>query len=416
MADNQKPEKKKPLHVVMVGHVDHGKSTLIGRLLYETGSLPESIVDDLKAVSEEFGKEMEFAYALDALEEEREANITIDTSQSFFSTEKRDFILIDAPGHLEFIQNMLTGSSLAEAAVLIVDASRGLEEQTRRHAYLLHLLGVNRVIVALNKMDLAQWSEQTFQKLEKEARDFLEGFGTSLEAVVPLSAALGENIVQASEKLAWYSGPSLLQALEAFPERRALPDMPLRFAVQGQYDFVDDSPILVGRVESGELKAGEKLVSCKSGQALEIEELKKWNLDLEVAGAGDCVGLTVKAEHLPERGEILLQESDGAQAEKKFQASLIWLDERAADLNESFLCRLSTQTTELSISTIFHRVNSSSLEELPPTALENTEVAELELHSATPIFCEDFRRVEELGRFVLERNGRLCAAGVVRKG
>ena len=212
----EKEKQKEHMKIVIVGHVDHGKSTLIGRLLYDTSSLPDGFIEEIKKTCEMLGRELEFAYVLDSLEEEREQNITIDTTQTFFKTKKREYVIIDAPGHKEFVKNMITGASLAEAAILIVSAKEGVQEQTKRHAYILSMLGIKQVIVAVNKIDLIGYKEEIFNSVKGELLKFLDSVKIKPSYVIPISAKEGDNIAKKSEKIRWYSSLTVLEALDAF--------------------------------------------------------------------------------------------------------------------------------------------------------------------------------------------------------
>jgi bifunctional enzyme CysN/CysC len=223
------------VRIVIVGHVDHGKSTLIGRLLAETGSLPDGKLEQLKAVSARRGMPFELSFLLDALQTERDQGITIDTSQVRFRTPSRDFVLIDAPGHAEFLRNMITGASQADAALLIVDAAEGVREQTRRHGYLLHLLGVRQVVVVINKMDRVSYDDSRFRELDAEITAHLQGFGVTPAAVIPISARHGDGVVARTAAIAWYSGPTVIEALDRFVPAVPASALPLRLPVQAVY-------------------------------------------------------------------------------------------------------------------------------------------------------------------------------------
>jgi bifunctional enzyme CysN/CysC len=209
------------LRLVVVGHVDHGKSTLIGRLFYDTGSLPDGKYEQLVAIAQRRGVPFEFANLMDALQAERDQNITIDTTQIWFRTAKREYVIIDAPGHKEFVKNMVTGAARADAALIIIDASEGVQEQTRRHGYLLRLIGVRQVVVVVNKMDLVNYSQQVFDKVSKEYREFLASIGVEAQFIIPVSAREGDNIA-AGEHLQWFAGPAVLEALDAIPDPKAI--------------------------------------------------------------------------------------------------------------------------------------------------------------------------------------------------
>src|SRR6266700_4062238 len=234
------------LSIVIVGHVDHGKSTLIGRLLHETGSLPEGKLDALKIVSARRGMPFEWSFLLDALQTERDQGITIDTSQIRFRTPSRDFVLIDAPGHAEFLRNMITGASQADAALLIVDAAEGVRDQTRRHGYLLHLLGVRQIAVVINKMDRVAFDEQRFRDIETEISTHLVNLGLTPIAVIPISARDGDGVARRTDSIAWYGGSTVVETLDSFSPARPADELALRLPVQAVYKF-DDRRIIAGR-------------------------------------------------------------------------------------------------------------------------------------------------------------------------
>src|SRR3954447_9185859 len=243
------------VRIIIVGHVDHGKSTLVGRLLHETGSLAEGKLEMLKAVSARRGMPFEWSFLLDALQSERDQGITIDTTQIRFRTRARDVVLIDAPGHAEFLRNMITGASQADAAVLIIDAMEGVRDQTRRHGYLLHLLGIRQVAVVINKMDRVNFSQQRFDEISSEISKHLHGLGVTPTAIVPISARDGDGVTTRTPAIGWYSGPTVVEALDGLTPARPLDELALRLPVQAIYKF-DDRRIIAGRIESGSLMAG----------------------------------------------------------------------------------------------------------------------------------------------------------------
>ena len=251
-----------PLPIVIVGHVDHGKSTLIGRLLHDTGSLPDGKFEELRRQSDRRGVAFEWSFVMDAFQIERDQGITVDTSRIWFTSEHRDYVIIDAPGHKEFLKNMVTGAAGADAAILVIDAVQGVSEQTRRHAYLLSLLGVAQIVVTVNKMDLVGYSRQRFEAVAAEIRGYLANLDVVPETVIPIVARDGDNLTgaEAGEATAmpWWQGPSLVEALDGFRPRPALLDQPLRLPVQDIYRH-GDSRIVVGRVESGRLRVGDWL-------------------------------------------------------------------------------------------------------------------------------------------------------------
>lgn len=229
-------EEERALPIVIVGHVDHGKSTLIGRLLYDTGCLPSDKFAEIQKSSEMLGKIVEFAFVMDCLEEERSRGITIDTTQTFFKTSKRRYVIIDAPGHKEFLKNMITGTSQAEAALLIIDSSEGIRDQTKRHAYILSMLGLKQICVLLNKIDLINYSQEQFLQLKKTVTEFLEGLSIRPTFVLPVSAIQGDNVATPSNEISWFDGPTVLEALDTFKELK-VEEKPLRFPIQDIYSM-----------------------------------------------------------------------------------------------------------------------------------------------------------------------------------
>ena len=238
------------LKIVIVGHVDHGKSTFVGRLFHDTGSLPEGKLEQLQKIAERRGVPFEWANLMDALQSERDQNITIDTAQIWFHTQKRQYVIIDAPGHKEILKNMVTGAANAEAALLLIDANEGVQEQSRRHGYLLNLLGIRQIAVLVNKMDLQDYSQARFDQIEKQYREFLASVGVVPKTFIPIAAKHGDNIASLSPRMPWWKGQTVLQALDDFKVSEPPMNQPLRFPIQDVYRF-DDRRILAGRVESG---------------------------------------------------------------------------------------------------------------------------------------------------------------------
>ncbi len=247
------------LKIVIVGHVDHGKSTLVGRLLHETGSLPEGKLEQLKQVAARRGMRFEWANLTDALQAERDQNVTVETAHICFRTPKRNYVLIDAPGHKEFLKNMVTGATQADAALLVINASEGVQEQSRRHGYLLHLIGVRQLTVVVNQMDLVGFAQDRFRQVESEFAAFLKSLGMRARSFIPVCARDGDNLACLSKNMPWWQGQTVVEALDAFEIPRPPEGQPLRFPIQDVYRL-DHRRIIAGRVESGTLKVGDKLV------------------------------------------------------------------------------------------------------------------------------------------------------------
>jgi len=266
------------LNIVVVGHVDHGKSTLLGRLYADTGSLPEGKLEKVQAICRQQGKEFEYAFLFDAFLEEQEQGITIDTARTFFAWQDRKYIIIDAPGHKEFLKNMVSGAARAEAALLLIDAAEGVQEQSRKHGYLLSLLGVRQVAVVVNKLDLVGYRREVFDAIEQEYRAFLAQIGVEPELFVPVSAKLGDNVATRSDHMPWYQGPTVLETLGRFRKETARERQALRFPVQDVYKF-DARRIIAGRVAAGQLRVGDRVVFSPSHKSARVKTIEGFNVD-----------------------------------------------------------------------------------------------------------------------------------------
>lgn len=407
-----------PLKIVVVGHVDHGKSTLVGRLLHETGALPEGKVDYLKEVCDKRGMPFEWAFVMDALQAERDQGITIDTSQLRFHTGNRPVLIIDAPGHKEFLKNMITGAASAEAAVLIVDAHEGVQEQTRRHGYLLHLLGLTQIAVVVNKMDLVGWSQARFQDVDAEIRAYLAGIGVTPTHVVPVSARGGDYIKDRSDAAAWYQGPTVLEALDGFAAAATAHDLDLRLPVQDVYKF-DDRRIIAGRIESGRLKVGDKLVFSPSGKSARVASIEAWaGSDVTVlsAGAGQSVGFTLDEPIFVERGQIAhLAEASPALAHE-IKARLFWLGRDPLALGDRLKLKLSTAEYHVEVAAIERVIDVEDLGSHQGAQVGRNAVAEVVLRSRSALAFDTFGTNARLGRFVLVHGYDIVGGGIVASG
>src|SRR5439155_12707176 len=293
------------LNIVIVGHVDHGKSTLLGRLFADTGSLPEGKLEKVRGICERQGKEFEYAFLFDAFLEEQEQGITIDSARTFFTWKGREYIIIDAPGHKEFLKNMVSGAARAEAALLVIDAAEGVQEQSRRHGQLLALVGVQQVAVVVNKMDLVGYSRDRYAAIVDEYSAFLEQLGVTPERFVPASASLGDNVAEAGANMPWYDGPTVLDTLGLFRGEGEREERPLRFPVQDIYKF-DARRIVAGRVASGQVQVGDRIVFSPSNKSAAIRTIEEFNVEPQAseATAGRSIGFTLDEQIFIERGEI----------------------------------------------------------------------------------------------------------------
>ena len=402
------------LSLVVVGHVDHGKSTLIGRLFYDTGSLPEGKYDQLVAIAQRRGVPFEFANLMDALQAERDQNITIDTSQIWFRTAKREYVIIDAPGHKEFVKNMVTGAARADAALIIIDASEGVQEQTRRHGYLLRLIGVRQVVVVVNKMDLVEYSQAAFDRVSSEYRQFLASIGVEAQFMIPVSARQGDNVATRGENLKWYQGDTVLGALDAIPDAAEITNQPLRFPIQDVYRF-DHRRILAGRIEAGTLRLGDQLLFLPSGRTSVVRSIESWNSpQVDVLKAGDPAGVTLSDQLFVERGSVAVLASDAPSLATEFTARIFWLGRTPLAAGKRYKLKLVTQEVECEIKTLEEVVDASTVETIPGAdSVRTNDAARVVIHTRRPVAVDLFERVPTLGRLVLVDGFDVAGGGIV---
>ena len=402
------------VRIVIVGHVDHGKSTLVGRLLHETGSLPEGKLEMLKAVSRRRGMPFEWSFLLDALQTERDQGITIDTTQIRFRTNSRDIVLIDAPGHAEFLRNMITGASQADAAVLIIDALEGVRDQTRRHGYLLHLLGIRQVAVVVNKMDRVDFSAARFKEISDEISAHLTGLGVTPSSVIPISARDGDGVATLTPRIGWYGGPTVVAALDALEPARPLEALPLRLPVQAIYKF-DDRRIVAGRIESGHLTAGEEIVIMPAGKIAKIRTVESWPVTplSGKQGAGRSVGITLDRELFVERGDIIAHVGSSPRDTRRLRARIFWLHEKPLSKGEQILLRLGTRESRATVTAIENAVDPGDLASTEIEAIAKNHVGEIDIALSQPFAADPHAENPRTGRLVIEVNGRIAGGGLV---
>ncbi len=352
--------------IAIVGHVDHGKSTLVGRLMADTGVVPEGKVEIIRAVCEKTGKPFEYAFLLDALKDERVQGITIDAARCFFRSEKRRYLILDAPGHIEFLKNMVTGAARAEAAVLVIDAQEGVRENSRRHGYYLSMLGIRQLAVCVNKMDLVGWDRAVFDRIVAEFTAFLEKAGLKAACFIPVSARDGDNLAKRAERMPWYSGPTALEALDAFTKDAEKTDQPLRLPVQDVYRFTesgDNRRIIAGRIEAGGLRVGDAVLFSPSNKRATIRSLEGFPAAPgETADAGQSVGLTLNEQSYIQRGEIVSHEERPPKTSSRFRASLFWLGRAPLEKGKPYKLKLATAEASVQLESVVRVLDSSSLE------------------------------------------------------
>ena len=409
------PLSSRLMKLVIVGHVDHGKSTLVGRLMSDTDSLPSGKLDFVKDICKRQGKEFEYAFLLDALEEEQEQGITIDTSQIFFNTKKRRYVIIDAPGHKEFLKNMVTGAANAESALLLIDAHEGIQEQSRRHGYILKLLGLTQVAVVINKMDLVNYDPKIYNKIKSDYTKFLGSMGIEAREFIPVSAKLGVNIAKTSDKVPWYKGPSILQMLDQFTEKKIPTHLPFRFPVQDVYKF-DERRIISGRVESGKVNVGDQLIFSPSNKVGVIKSIEAWSVDKQPkkAEASESVGFTLGEQIFVERGDVASLKSELPIVSTTFDVNVFWMGQQNLEKGRIYTLKLTTQEVPCEVVEFKKVTDASTLETLKGQEyLAKNDVAEVTLRTSTPVVFDLFGSIPTTGRFVLVDEYDVCGGGII---
>lgn len=416
-ADGAAAASAEQLKIVIVGHVDHGKSTLVGRLLHDTGSLPAGKLEQLQAVARHRGTPFEWANLMDSLQAERDQNVTIDTAQIWFRTPKRHYVIIDAPGHKEFLKNMVTGAAMADAALLLIDAHEGVQENSRRHASFLGLLGIRQIAVLVNKMDLEAYDQARFQQIESEYRAFLQSAGLAARVFLPASARQGDNIAARSPNLPWWEGPTVIETLDSFVSSEPPRDKPLRFPVQDVYRF-DRRRILAGRVESGTLKVGDRLLFSPGHNISAVKTIERWNAPArDYATAGESIGITLTDQIFVERGAIGAHETSPPCTLTRFKARIFWLGKQPFAARRKYKLKLTTQAVECEIGSIERVIDASTLAALPRTGAQahvgRHEVAELTIRTKRPIAFDPANEIVATGRFVILDGGEVSGGGII---
>jgi bifunctional enzyme CysN/CysC len=405
-----------PIKIVIVGHVDHGKSTMIGRLFHDTGSLPDGKTEAIQAMCERRGMPFEWAFLMDALKAERDQGVTIDVSHIHFKTAQREFVLIDAPGHREFLKNMVTGAAQADAAVLVVDAEEGVQEQTRRHAYLLHLLGIRQVVVAINKMDIVDFSETRFQQVAAEVKDYLADLGIDLQQtlLIPVSSRDGDNIVSLSERMPWYEGVTLADSLDHFQPPVPSLQLPLRFPIQDVYKF-DQRRIFAGRIESGHLNKGDTLLFSPSNKTARVSSIEAWNAKEPVMAvrAGESIGVTLDEQLFVERGEMASLVTNPPMLTNVFRGKLFWLGHKPLVAGNRYKLKLCTAEFQVEVEKVERVIDVKDLGTTESDRVERNAVAEVVLRSRGLMCLDPFDVNMVTGRFVLVEDYDIVGGGLI---
>lgn len=410
------PELSGMLRILTCGSVDDGKSTLIGRLLWDATDLYDDQRETLKRGKTVDGGNPDFSLLMDGLVAEREQGITIDIAWRYFDTATRRFVVIDSPGHEQYTRNMASGASHADVAILLIDARHGIKTQTRRHAAILDLIGVKRIILVVNKMDLVDWSESTFRKIEADFETFSWRFGFWEATVIPTAAVSGDNVARRSEHMPWYEGPTLLEHLEASPSRVTEPTGPFRFPVQTVLrDSRNDFRGLAGTISGGSVRVGETVVDALSKRSAKVLRIATMDGDLEQASQGQAVAIQLDTDIDVARGSVLSKADLRPLVARVLEARLVWLSETPYDPRGSYLVRTATDLTPVSSLKIRSLLNLETLEERPSTSCSTNDIAIGDIALARPAAIDTFTDAPETGSFMLVDaiTGASIAGGVV---
>jgi bifunctional enzyme CysN/CysC len=397
-------ERKDLLRFITCGSVDDGKSTLIGRLLYESKMIFEDQLAALATDSQTMGTrggELDFALLVDGLSAEREQGITIDVAYRFFATEKRKFIVADTPGHEQYTRNMVTGASTADVAVTLIDAQKGVQTQTRRHSHLFSLLGIRRVVLAVNKIDLVDYSWDVFERIEREYREFAGRIGLEDITCIPISAIHGYNVVRRSDATPWYRGPTLLEYLEAVPVGEDFADRPFRMPVQWVSRPSPDFRGFAGVVLSGGVRVGETVRILPSGRQSTVARILVGDVDALAASTGQSIMLTLTDEIDISRGDVLAAPDAPPQVADQFEATIVWMHERPLLQGRSYLMKIGTKTVPATVSPIKYKLNVNTLEHVAARTLELNDIGVCALELGQPVVFEPYADSRDLGGFIL---------------
>jgi bifunctional enzyme CysN/CysC len=407
------------MNIVIVGHVDHGKSTVIGRLLADTGSLPEGKLEQIKELCERNSKPFEYAFLLDALEDERSQGITIDAARIFFSTEKREYMIIDAPGHIEFLKNMVTGASHAEAALLVIDAEEGVQENSRRHGYMLSMLGIEQVAVVINKMDLVNYDEAIYNGIVKEYRKFLTSINVEPHTFIPVSGLFGDCIAGLSDRMAWYKDSTVLEVLDQFREQKDDSELPFRMPVQDVYKFTrygDKRRIVAGTIQSGQISKGDEVVFYPSGKRSRIKSIETFPEGNTTSQTSpNTVGFTLEEQIYITRGEVAARATEEKPCfTTRIKVHIFWLSKHSMEQKKNYVLKLGTSRVNCRLEEVTRLIDASTLSvNAKAEKLERHAVAECILSLKKEIAFDLTATNPKLSRFVLVDNYRIAGGGII---
>ena len=399
-----KDEQKDLLRFLTAGSVDDGKSTLIGRLLFDSKKIYEDQLDALERDSKRVGnagEHIDYALLLDGLKAEREQGITIDVAYRYFSTNNRKFIIADTPGHEQYTRNMITGGSTANLAIILVDARTGVITQTRRHTFLVSLLGIKHVVLAVNKMDLVDFDKETFDRIVNDYKHFVAPLGIPDITCIPLSALDGDNVVEKSARTPWYEGPALLDFLETVPIDLDRNYTDFRYPVQYVLRPNQNFRGFCGKVASGVVRKGDTVMALPSGKTSKVKSIVTYDGELECAYPPLCVTLTLEDEIDISRGEMLVHPDNLPISDRNFEAMLVWMDEEEMDVNKSFYIKQTTHTTRARVDSIRYKVDVNTMEHSSVDKLQLNEIGRVVFTTGKELFFDPYARNKQTGAFIL---------------
>lgn len=383
------------------GSVDDGKSTLLGRLLFETGSVPEDTIEAARQSSKKRGQDdIDLSLLLDGLESEREQRITIDVAYRYFETPKRRFIVADTPGHEQYTRNMVTGASNSDLAIILIDARKGVQTQSKRHGFINSLLNISHLIVAINKMDLVGWSEEAYTSIVKEYREFSKKLNIQNIQYVPISALHGDNICRSSDKSSWYQGQTILELLESIDAHSSSNTTDFRFPVQSVLRPNQDTRLFAGRVASGIVRCGDDIVALPSGQKAKVTSVKLFNSELSLAHAGDSISIGLDREIDISRGEMIVHESNLPATATELRSVICWLSEIPL-ANKQYRIKHTTRKTVVWIKSLQNKIDVNTLEHRPCSEIQLNDIFTASLETAAPLFLDTYASNRETGSFIL---------------
>jgi bifunctional enzyme CysN/CysC len=411
---------REDMQIVIVGHVDHGKSTIIGRLLADTNSLPEGKLQQVKETCKRNSKPFEYAFLLDALKDEQSQGITIDSARCFFKTDKRNYIIIDAPGHIEFLKNMVTGASRAEAALLVIDAMEGIRENSKRHGYLLSMLGIKQVAILINKMDLVNYDRNVFTKITAEYKKFLGKIGVTPTAFIAVSGMQGDNIAALSPNMSWYDGPTVLDVLDSFQSEKPQADKPFRMPVQGVYKFTRDGDsrrIIAGTIESGKIAVGDEVAFYPSGKKSTVAAIESFNRPHQsTAVAGDATGFSLCEQIYITRGETAtLVREVKPKVTTRIKANIFWLGKGSLQKDKTYFLKIGTTKAGMKLQEIIRIIDAASLSVGKKNIVERNDVAECIFKLDKAIAFDMAADITNTGRFAIVDNYEIAGGGIIQE-